>query len=480
MSVVIGLDIGTGGARALAIDSQGHIVARSKSPFAAPPYQPQPGWAEQNALEWWEASKTCLREIITALGTITVEAIAIDATSGTFVPISRDGTPLIPALMYNDGRAAGLEGEVNAAAAEFCIQHGYTFPPAFALVKMLWLQRHLPDVIAQTYKFSHSADFVVGRLSGNYDCTDSSNALKSGVNLITGTWPDFIASKLGLPESLFPQVYRPGQQIATVSAEAAAETGLRAGTPIIAGASDGMASFLASGACEPGDWNLTIGTTIAIRGVSPDVVRDPEGRIYCHRHPEGYWLPGGASNVGGESLLKVFGQAQITDLDTQAESSIPTSLIVYPLVRRGERMPFVSATIEGFTIGTPRSEAERFAAYLEGIALTTAWSVETSQALGAPADGKFFLSGGGAHGKTLGKVIASALNRNLHVAEEPDAAMGSALLAAGWAWHQGSVSAAQKALVQTSSVISPVPAWVPPLRQKLSELQVACLQHRSP
>ena len=288
MSVVIGLDIGTGGARALAVDAQGRIIARSKSVFKAPPYQPQPGWAEQDALEWWTSSKACLRDIITVLDNIPIEAIAIDATSGTFVPINHEGNPLIPALMYNDGRAAGLEADVNKAAAEFCIQHGYSFPPAFALVKMLWLLRHAPEVIAQTYKFSHSADFVVGRLSGNYNCTDSSNALKSGVNLITGAWPEFISTHLDLPAALFPRVFRPGEMIATVSAEAAIVTGIRAGTPIIAGASDGMASFLASGACEPGDWNLTIGTTIAIRGVSPDVVRDPEGRIYCHRHPEGY------------------------------------------------------------------------------------------------------------------------------------------------------------------------------------------------
>lgn len=473
MSVVIGLDVGTGGVRALAVDASGGVVARARTPFAAPPYQPQPGWAEQDALAWWEASRACLRDLMACLGDMPVAALAVDATSGTFVPITRAGTPLVPALMYNDGRAAGLEVEVNAAAADFCAEHGYTFPPAFALVKMLWLERHAPEIIAQTYKFSHSADFVVGRLSGSYDCTDSSNALKSGVNLMTGTWPGFI-SDLGLPIELFPQVYRPGQLIASVSATAAAETGLPAGTPIIAGASDGTASFLASGACEPGDWNLTVGTTIAIRGVSPVIVRDPQGRIYCHRHPEGHWLPGGASNVGGECLLQIFGADGIDALDAQAEAWIPTGLVVYPLVRRGERMPFVSATVEGFMTGSPRSEAERFAAYLEGIALTAAWSLDVAGALGTPVNGRVYLSGGGAHGKTLGKLIASALNRELHVAQEPDAAMGSALLAAGWAWHGGSVSAAQRAMVHTSSVISPVPAWVDPLRGKQLELQTAC------
>lgn len=470
--IVIGLDVGTGGARAFAVSPDGHVRARSEHRFDQPPASPAPGLAEQDSGQWWIASRACLRALSTEIGAMHVAALAVDSTSGTFVPVAAAGAPLMPALMYNDNRAAGLEAEVNRAAGDFCARLGYTFPPAFALVKMLWLLRHRPDVIAAAHKFLHAADYLNGRLTGNYDITDTSNALKSGVDLLTGAWPSFIETELGLPPRLFPRVVRPGEPIGALSAAAAAETGLPPGTPVVAGASDGTASFLASGAARVGDWNLTIGTTIAIRGIASDLVLDPHGRYYSHRHPEGYWLPGGASNVGGEALAQTFG-GQLAALDAQASRRIPTGLVVYPLVRTGERMPFVSARAQGFTLGTPADEGERFAAYVEGIALVTAWSLQEAAALGAPVDGEYFVTGGGAHGRTLGKVLASVLQRPLHVAAEPDAALGSALLAAGWAWH-GGVSAAQGRMVRRIETIEPEAAWYAPLEAKLQELKQEC------
>ena len=476
LEVVLGIDVGTSGARVLAVAPDGQVIARADQRFSRPPYQPGPGQAEQDAGEWWNAIKDCLSDIAPKLASSHVAAIAIDSTSGTFVPVNRAGEPLTPALMYNDGRATGLDAEVNKAAGSFTEQFGYTFPPAFALVKMLWLARNRPQVVETTYKFLHAADFLVGKLTGNFDCTDTSNALKSGVDLLTGRWPDFIEKRLGLPLSKFPKVFKPGEKVGELSAEVAATTGLKAGTPVVAGASDGTASFLASGAKAVGDWNLTIGTTIAIRGVSEQLVRDPHGRLYCHRHPDGYWLPGGASNVGGEALIQTFGAERLAVLDEAATACPPGMLLVYSLVRKGERMPFVSADAEGFVIGEPESDAALFAGYAEGIALVTAWSVQEAAALGAAAGGEYFVSGGGAHGKRLALALASVLDRPLIVAQEPDAAMGSALLAAGWAWHGGSVSKAQSNMVQRAELIQPVASWVEPLQDKLMELKAQCRQ----
>ncbi len=122
----------------------------------------------------------------------------------------------------------------------------------------------------------------------------------------------------------------------------------------------------------------------------------------------------------------------------------------------------------------PFDRAEKFAGYAQGIALVTAWSVQEAGALGAPTDGDYYLSGGGAHGKTLSRVLASVLDKPLIVAKEPDATMGSALLAAGWAWYGGSVSAAQAAMVERAEVIEPIPAWFAPLQAKLEELKHQC------
>jgi D-ribulokinase len=474
MDLVCGIDVGTSGARALAVDREGRVVARAEARFEKPPYVAAPGLSEQDALEWWTAVRTCLAGVLESVGRGRLLALAVDSTSGTFVPVDKEGNPLIPALMYNDGRATGLEGIVNEAARELTERLGYAFPPAFSLVKLVWLLRHRPDVIDRAFRFLHAADFIVGKLTGSFDITDTSNALKSGVDLLSGTWPDFIEEKLGLPLSKFPRIFRPGERVGEVSREAAGECGLEAGTVVVAGASDGTASFLASGARAVGDWNLTLGTTLAIRGISKALIRDPLGRLYCHRHPEGAWLPGGASNVGGEALLKVFGGERLADLDRRAEALLPSGLVVYPLIRRGERMPFVSDTAEGFELGVARDETDRYAAYLEGIALVAAWSVEEARDLGAEADGAFFLSGGGGRGKTLGRLMATALGKTLVRPREPDAAMGSALLAAGWAWFGGSVSAAQAAMVADDEVFEPFGGLVDTMKEKKEALKEAC------
>lgn len=476
MDVVIGLDVGTGGARAFAVRQDGTVMARTSQPFAHPPAALQPGWAEQDANQWWEAARGCLRALVEQLGDLNVVALSVDSTSGTFVALDAEGVPLAPALMYNDNRAAGLEGEVNAAAGDFTTRMGYTFPPAFALVKLAWLARHQPDLVAQTDVFAHAADFLAGKLTGDFRVTDTSNALKTGVDLTTGEWPPFIAA-LGVPLDKLPRVVRPGSGIGAVTPGASLETGLSMGTPVIAGATDGTAAFLASGACQPGDWNITIGTTIVLRGVAADLIVDPQGRYYSHRHPDGTWLPGGASNVGGEALQTWFA-GRIAALDAEAEARLPTSILTYPLVRTGERMPFVHAGAQGFTVGEPTDDVERFAAAAEGVALVAAWSVREAEALGAPANGRIFLTGGAAHGRALGQALAAALGKPLHVPAEPDAAFGSALLAAGWSWYGGSVTDAQAAMVKQSETITPNEAWIEPYRAKLEALKRACLERQ--
>ena len=476
MEYVCGLDVGTSGAKALAVTERGEVLARAEARFGELPCVPAPGRSEQNASQWWDAAKTCLRQLSDQLREGRIVALAVDSTSGTIVPVDRQGEPLMAAMMYNDDRAKGLEKEVQKAAAELSERLGYTFPSVFSLVKLVWLRKEEPGIFEKTHKFLHAADFIVGGLTGNFDATDTSNGLKSGVDLLSGTWPVFIESELGLPLSKFPKVFRPGEKLGEVSKSASEAIGIPAGTPVIAGASDGTASFLASGAKASGDWNLNLGTTLAIRGISEKLIRDPGGRFYCHRHPEGYWLPGGASNVGGEVLIREFGEARLSGLDRAAEAYSPTSLLVYPLARKGERMPFVSPDAEGFVEGKAGSEEELYAGYLEGIAVVSCWSIEEAKGLGAPADGDFFLSGGGGRGKTLRRLIASALRKPLIKTREPEAAFGSALLAAGWSWFAGSVTRAQAMMVKRDEVFDPLPGKGEVLRQKMERLKEACRQ----
>ena len=143
----------------------------------------------------------------------------------------------------------------------------------------------------------------------------------------------------GSPRALLPEVVRSGSRLGEVCAEAAAETGIPAGTPVIAGMTDGCAAQLAAGALREGDWNSVLGTTLVLKGYSSAIVRDPAGVLYCHRAPDGGWLPGGASSTGAGVLSARFAGRDLDELGRRAQAFEDTAVLAYPLVSRGRALP---------------------------------------------------------------------------------------------------------------------------------------------
>ena len=500
--VYLGLDIGTQGVRAVVCavwDDDGPrsaILARAAQPFPAGTVVTDlpPGHAEQHPAGWWAAVVACLRQVATQTPLDAIRALSVTSTSGTLCLLDDAGDPLVPALMYNDGRSGQEALEVQAAGSELAARLGYRFNASFALAKLLWLARHRPDVLARVRYIAHAADTITGRLSGRYDVTDYSNALKTGYDLApvsgdrpAGCWPDFIGAALGLPVDRLPQVVAPGTVIGEVTpAAAAAEmTGLRAGTLVVAGMTDGCAAQIASGAVSPGDWNSTLGTTLVLKGVTAQLIRDPQGRIYSHRHPDGYWLPGGASNVGGEILATRFPGADLVSLDAQATQLSPTDLIVYPLARRGERFPFVRADAEGFLVPFGLGRATRagdpavlYAAYLEGVAYVERLAYETLAGLGATVAGAIRVAGGAAASDVWLQIRADVLGRKLVRPAETGAAMGAAILAAAGASRArfDSLAAAARTMVRIERVVTPRSSLAASYDERYRRFCAACAE----
>ncbi len=434
---VLGLDVGTQGARALVCDGGGKVVAQASEQFATPESVEllSPGYAEQHPSDWWDAVVACTHKVIADLrwqgiAEGAIAAVAVDSTSGTIIPLDGMGIALRPAIMYNDNRATAEADECNSAGQALTEKLEYKFSSAFALPKILWMKRHEPQVFDQTACFAHAADYIVSRLTGSFRFSDTSNALKTGYDLVDRKWPEFIETDLGIPLDKLPQVVSSGLTIGAISQAGAQETGLAAGTPVVAGCTDGTAGFLASGAVKVGDWNSTIGTTLVLRGVSANLVKDPQGRIYCHAHPQGYWLPGGASNVGAECLTKLFHGKNLDELNAYVPQYSPTCLTVYPLVRTGERFPFVDPNAEGFIVGQPRDSRDLYAAYLEGVGFVERWCLEVMESLGAKVGDTVYTTGGGAKSFEWMQVRASILNRRIVRPENPECAMGTAAVAA--------------------------------------------------
>src|SRR5262245_36512048 len=253
--------------------------------------------------------------------------------------------------MYDDTRALEETKRANDAGAAVWATLGYNRMQApWGLPKLLWLLDRHPGLPAGT-RAAHQADFINRRLVGGEVPTDTSNALKSGVDLISERWPFEVFAALGVPDEILPAVVRPGTSLGAVSAEAATQTGIPQGTPVIAGMTDGCAAQIGAGALSVGSWNSVLGTALVLKGVTADLIRDPQGIVYSHRSPDGNWLPGGASSSGAGAISKYFPQRDLEALGTQASQREPASVVTYPLHGRGERFPFVRPEAEGFTLG---------------------------------------------------------------------------------------------------------------------------------
>ncbi|MDI6828371.1 MAG: FGGY family carbohydrate kinase [Armatimonadota bacterium] len=463
---VLGLDVGTQGARALVLDAEGEVLAQASQPFdtSANLELLPPGWVEQHPHEWWNAAVICLRKVADDLKLCGrdprgIKAIAVDSTSGTIIPLDRNGEPLCPAIMYNDARSVVEADECNSAGSILVEKLGYKFSSAFALPKILWIKKNRQEIFEKASVFAHAVDFIVSKLTGNFRMSDTSNALKTGYDLVDRCWPSFIEKDLCIPLDKLPQIVSPGLVIGQVTEKASRETGIPSGTPVVAGVTDGTAGFLASGAVKVGDWNTTIGTTMVMRGVSTNLIKDPLGRIYCHAHPEGYWLPGGASNVGAECLDKLFSGKNLSELDAYVPQYAPTSLIVYPLVRKGERLPFVNPEAEGFILGQPRDSRDLYAAYLEGVGFVERWCFEIFAELGAEIGNTVYTTGGGAKSVEWMQVRANILNRNVVRPGLTECAVGAAVVAASKTLFEN-LEWAASAMVKPGEAVEPDPKKV--------------------
>jgi len=476
MNLFLGIDVGTQGVRAILADAGGEVLAQASKCFPAQEMELPDGWSEQDPGLWWEKTMQVISEntCFAKRNNIDIKrlkAIAVTSTSGTIIPLDKENNVLRRAIMYNDTRAALEAGLLNIKGGSLCKKMGYAFSSSFALPKILWIKKNEPDIFSRTGRFVSPADYIVGHITGNFKVSDTSNVLKTGYDLIDKKWPSFI-ERLGISLNLFPEVKLPGEVIGEVGEEVEKETGIPKGVKVCAGATDGVASFFASGAVLPGEWNTTLGTTLVVKGVSEEMLKDKIGRFYSHLHPQGYWLPGGASSCGGE-CLKIKFKGGLARLDEEAGNKIPTKIIVYPLVKIGERCPFVKGDAQGFMIGKTSDKSELYAAYLEGVGLVERWIYETIEELGGKVGEKIHVTGGGAKSNIWLKIRANILNKVLIRPAVPEAAYGAAIIASSGISFPD-LSHAVKTMVKKDYVVQPEKELVKIYDTKYRKFRQAC------
>ncbi|MEJ7796887.1 MAG: FGGY family carbohydrate kinase [Solirubrobacteraceae bacterium] len=428
--VWVGFDVGTQGARAVAVSGDGRVVGRGEAALRG---RREAGRHEQDPAAWWEATALASRAAMAGVAPERVRGVATCATSGTVLLVDREGEQLTPGLMYDDARAAEQAARVG-------------MPASWGLPKLAWMLDAWPD-LARGARAAHQADVITRRLAGHDVPADSSHALKTGYDVERERWP-----ALDLPDGMLPDVVRSGTLLGEVCAAAAAETGLPPGTPVVAGMTDGCASQLAAGAVREGSWVSVLGTTLVLKGCSTRLLRDPAGVLYSHRSPGGAWLPGGASSTGAGVLAATFLGRDLDELGARAAEHERTSVLAYPLVSRGERFPFAAPEAEAFMLGEPSGDAERFAALLQGVAFVERLCFDAVDLLGAAEVRELTLTGGGTRSRYWCQLRADVLGHPVRLVEHPDAAFGMAVLAAS---SGGDVAATAAEMVLTREVIEP-------------------------
>jgi sugar (pentulose or hexulose) kinase len=447
----LGLDLGTQSVCALAVSASGAILADASRPLTSRRDGPR---HEQDPEEWWSALATACREALAGLTTTQpIGGLAVCGTSGTVLLVDAAGDPISPGLMYDDSRAVDDARRASEAGAAVWESLGHRMQPAWALPKLLWLLREHGEA-ARGARLAHQVDVVTRRLVGHDVPSDSSHALKTGYDLLHDAWPHEVMSALGVPMELLPDVVRSGARLGEVGRAGAEATGIREGTPVIAGMTDGCAAQLAAGALSEGSWNSVLGTTLALKGVASELIRDPLGAVYSHRAPDGGWLPGGASSVGAGVLSARFPGRDLKALELRAAQREPTDVLAYPLVSAGERFPFIAPRAEGFMLGEPDDESEHYAALLQGVAYVERLCFDHLDRLGAPIDGQLSLTGGATRSRYWCQLRADVLGRAVRLPEHAQAALGMAVLAAS---EGRSCSEVAAEMVHVREVIEPRP-----------------------
>lgn len=426
MSPALGIDFGTSGVRACVIDAGGDILAEARLALPAP-HRDGTG-VEQDPECWWQALTGVLDTLATQDVLGRVERIAVDGTAATLLLCRPDGTPLTPALMYNDARATASLPAIAAAAPPEAPVHS----ASASLAKLLWLRDRQPVRDAHAL---HQAEWITGRLTGRYDLGDENNALKLGYDPLQRHWPGWL-KRLELPAGLLPTVQPAGTPLGALRPELRARWGLPETATVCAGTTDSTAAVIATGAGRIGQAVTVLGSTLVLKVLSPQPVFAPEYGIYSHRLGD-LWLAGGASNAGGAVLRQHFSDLELAELTPRLRPDRPTCLEYYPLPAPGERFPWNDPQLPPKLRPRPDSDLKFLQGILEGLARIERSGYRRLRELGAPWPDEVLSSGGGAANAPWRAIRERLLRCPVKLAAQQEAAYGSARLAQGLSRRSG-------------------------------------------
>lgn len=475
MNYYLGIDIGTSGTKATLFDSHFHAIATATSGYDM--QQPYLGWAEQSPETWWHATQDVIRQVVrqSHIQPENIRSIGVTGQMHGMVLLDAFNQVLRPAIIWCDQRTTEeCEWLTTSVGREHLIAiTANPALPAFTASKILWVQRHEPEIFHRIDKILLPKDYIVHQLTGGYS-TDVSDA--SGTQLLdihTRQWSQTMLNVVGIQRHQLPEVYESEQVVGYVQPTIAALLGLSSTTSVVAGAGDQAAAAVGNGIVSPGTLSMTIGSSGVVFAATDQPIIDPHGRVHTFCHAvNGKWHVMGVTQAAGLSMKwmkdqlfqhevqeAVNHQRNVYDEINRQISLIPAGAegVIYLPYLNGERTPHLDAHARGvfFGLTTRHTKAHLVRAVMEGVTCSLHDCYGVLQAMQLSA-AKIRVAGGGAQSDVWMQMIADHLNIPSVRTNVSDAGtLGCAMLAAVGCGDEPSLVELCNRIVLTSATFTP-------------------------
>ncbi|HZB83757.1 MAG TPA: xylulokinase [Rubrobacteraceae bacterium] len=440
MSLLVGLDVGTGGARAVSVSESGEVVAEASAEY--PLMNPRPGWSEQNPQDWWRAAKEVLGKVAEKVRETGDGIVGLGLTGQMHgsVFLNAEDKVIRPALLWNDQRTqAQCEQMTERVGAKKLIKiAGNPAITGFQAPKVLWLRDKEPENYSKVTHVLLPKDYVRLQLTGEFatDASDASGTLF--LDMGSRNWSSEILDTLEIPMEWLPKVYEGDERAGQLRRSVAGELGLPEGIPVAAGGGDNAAAAVGIGIIESGLLSSSVGTSGVLFAASEHFTPDLSGRLhaFCHAVPGKYHLMGVTLSAGGSlkwwrEALKAFSSADFDELVEVASRVVPGAegLIFLPYLS-GERTPHLDPFARGAFVGltTRHTTAHMTRSLMEGVVFSLRDSLEAIRRLDVPIE-QIRVTGGGARSSLWRQLQADIYNAPIYrTTADEGPAYGAALL----------------------------------------------------
>ncbi len=462
----MGVDVGTGGTRALMIDARGKEVAAVTAPHEDMRME-QPLWAEQRPEDWAQAAVQAIRGVLTKAGARgdDVRGVGLSGQMHGLVILDSANSVIRPALIWCDQRSQAQVDFINARLGPEKVLD-YTANPVltgFTLPKLLWVRDHEPHLFDRVRKMLLPKDYIRFTLTGEFASEVSDASGTSVFDVVRRKWSSEMMDALGLDRGILPACTESCEVSGRISTEAAARTGLKAGTPVVGGGGDQAASAVGNGIVEPGIVSCTLGTSGVVFAHMEQVAYDPLGRVhtFCHAVRD-KWHVMGVTQGAGLSLQWLRNQlapgAAYDSLTAEAETAPAGSQGLFWLpYLMGERTPHLDPRARGGWIGltAKHTRADLIRSVIEGVSYSQRDCLEVIKELGVPV-ASVRASGGGARSPFWMQILADVFGaRVARLETQEGSAYGAALLAMVGTHEFTSVQEACHTVVREAEFVHP-------------------------